>query len=88
MHYLKTADVKSGNILARTIYGNDGRILVRANTVLTPYIINRLSMLGWPAVYIYDPGETDNMLKMALDEQIRIRASTHLANIDLANVFT
>lgn len=83
MRYLKTADAKSGNILARTIYGNDGRVLVRANTVLTPYIISRLAMLGWPAVYVYDPGETDSMLKMALDEQIRIRAATHLANIDL-----
>lgn len=83
MRYLKTADVKSGNILAQSIYGRDGHILVRANTTLTPYIIQRLIMLGWPAVYVYDPGETDNVLKMALDERIRIRAAASLANIDL-----
>lgn len=83
MHYIKIDKIKSGNILARTIYGSDGRILIRANTVFTPYLIQRLILLGYPAVYIYDPGETDNMLRLALDERTRIIAASHLANIDI-----
>lgn len=30
MRYAKTAEAKSGNILARTVYGTDGRVLIRA----------------------------------------------------------
>lgn len=83
MRCLKTTNVKSGDILARTLLGNDGRTLIRANTILTPYIIQRLIMLGWPAVYVYDPDETDCMLRLALDESLRIKAAAHLANLDL-----
>ncbi len=83
MRYTKTAEAKSGTILARTVYGSDGRILIKANTVLTPYLIQRLTMLGFPAIYTYDPGESQAVFQMALDEQTRIRAAAHLQNIDL-----
>lgn len=83
MRYTKTAEAKSGNILARTVYGTDGRVLIRANVVLTPFLLQRLSMLGYQGIYIYDPGETDDMLRFALDERTRIRAAVHLQNIDL-----
>lgn len=83
MRYTKTTDVKSGNILARTIYGTDGRVLIKANTVLTPFMIQRIVMFGCPGIYLFDPGETDAVLKSALNEQTRIRAAAHLRNIDL-----
>lgn len=83
MRYTQTTDVKTGNVLARTIYGSDGRILIKANTVMTPFLIQRLNMLGYPGVYLFDPGETDSVLKLALNERVRIRASAHLRNIDL-----
>lgn len=83
MRYMKTTDVKCGDILARTVYGTDGRILIKANATLTSYLIQRLLGMGYPGVYLFDPGETDSVLKMSLDEQTRIRAAAHLQNIDL-----
>lgn len=83
MRYTKTTDAKSGGILARTVYGTDGRILVKANTTLTPFLIQRLNMLGYSGIYLFDPGETDTALKLALNEHTRIRAAAHLQNIDL-----
>lgn len=83
MHYIKTTDAKSGSILARTIYGTDGRILVKANTVLTPFMLQRLAMLGFAGIYLFDPDESDAVLRMMLDERTRIRAAAHLQNIDL-----
>lgn len=83
MHYIKTTDAKSGNILARTIYGCDGRILVKANTVLTPFLIQKLEQLGYPCIYLLDPGETEIALRLSLDEHTRIRAAAHLQNLDL-----
>lgn len=83
MRYVRTTNAKSGDILARTIYGTDGRILIKANTVLTPFLISKLTMMGYPSVYLFDPGETDTILKLSLDEHTRIRAAVHLQNIDL-----
>lgn len=83
MHYIKTTDAQSGNILARTVYGMDGRVLVRANTELTPFLIQRLTALGHPGIYVFNPGETDAALRLSLDERTRIRAAAHLQNIDL-----
>lgn len=83
MRYVKTMNAKSGDILARTIYGLHGHILIKANTVLTPFLIQRLIMLGYPSIYLFDPGESDSALKLALDEHTRIQAASHLRNIDL-----
>lgn len=71
MRYVKTMNAKSGDILARTIYGLHGHILIKANTVLTPFLIQRLIMLGYPSIYLFDPGESDSALKLALDEHTR-----------------
>lgn len=83
MRYIKTDEAKSGDMAARSIYAGDGRVLIKANTVLTPFLIQRLKMLGYPGVYVFDPGESHTALKMSLDEQTRIRAAAHLQNIDL-----
>lgn len=83
MRYTKISNLKSGDIMARTVYGTDGRVLVRTNTVLTPFLIQKLVCLGYPGVYLFDAGETDTAMKMAIDERTRIRAAAHLKNIDL-----
>lgn len=83
MRYVRTESVQAGNIAARTIYGGDGRVLIKANTVLTTFLIQRLRMLGYSGIFIFDPGESRTVLKMSLDEQVRIRAASHLHNIDL-----
>lgn len=83
MRYIKTVDAKSGNILAHTVYGTDGRILVKANTVLTPFLIQKLIRLGYQGIYLFDPGESVAALRLALNEHTRIRAAAHLNNIDL-----
>lgn len=83
MRYMKTADVRSGSILARTIYGTDGRILIKANTPLTEFLLEKLMGLGYPGLYLFDPGESHAVLKASLDEQLRIEAAVHLQNIDL-----
>lgn len=83
MRYVKTIDAKPGSIIARSVYAPDGQMLVAANTELTPYILQRLSMLGYQAVYLFDAGETKNSLIMSLDEGMRIRAAKFLESVDL-----
>ena len=83
MRYVKMADIRTGDILARSVYGTDGRILIRANVMMTTWLIQRLKGLGYPGVYLFDPGETSTVLKSSLNERTRIRAAAHLKNLDL-----
>ncbi len=83
MRYIATEDLKPGAILAKTLYGADGRILIRANTALTPFLIARIHSIGFAGTHIFDPGEQESALKMALDEATRIRAAAHLQNLDI-----
>lgn len=45
-------------VLARSIYSDDGRIMLRGGTTLRATYIRRLRQLDIPAVYVLDPGET------------------------------
>lgn len=45
MRYTKTAEAKSGNILARTVYGTDGRVLIRAISRTVPRSMDRVANL-------------------------------------------
>lgn len=83
MRYIKTADAVSGSILARTVYGTDGRVLVKAGTMLTSFLIRKLDVLGYPNIYVYGADEADTALKMMLDEHTRIRTAADLQNIDI-----
>ena len=83
MRYYDTRDLKPGHILARTVFGSDGRILIKANTPLTPFLIQRLNLLGFPGTYVLDDGETETALKLAIKESTRLRAVAHLKNLDL-----
>lgn len=83
MRYVKTANLKTGDILARSIYNLGGHTLVNSNTVLTPFLIKRLDALGYPGVYLFDSGETEAALKLSLDDHIRMRAAADIKNIDI-----
>lgn len=50
-------DLKEGMVLARSIVGEDGRILLKGGMRLKSSYIERLRRLDIPAVYILDPGE-------------------------------
>lgn len=50
-------ELREGMVLARTIYGDDGRVLLRGGTTLRATYIARLQSMGIPAVYVLDPGE-------------------------------
>lgn len=83
MQYVNTENLKTGAIIAKTIYGTDGRVLIKTNTVITPFLLQKLHALGHPGIYIFDPGETETSLRFALDEETRLRAARHLKNLDL-----
>ena len=54
MRYINIEKVKSGMVLAKEVFDDDGRVLLAANTILTKEYIIRLSIRGYQGVYIED----------------------------------
>lgn len=50
-------ELREGMILARSIFAEDGRVLLRGGAKLRSSYVTRLRQMGIPAVYVLDPGE-------------------------------
>ncbi|MBO8141901.1 MAG: HD-GYP domain-containing protein [Firmicutes bacterium] len=59
MRFMPIGRARPGERVARTVYASDGAVLLRAGTTLTGVVIRRLADLGFPGVYVLDPGEED-----------------------------
>ena len=70
--------VRPGARLARTIYRDDGSVFVRSGKILTAFEIRRLADLGFPGVYVADPGEEDWPVPALISEATRAAAVSRL----------
>lgn len=83
MKYIQTQNLKSGMILASTIYDNKGNVLLKCNTLLKNNYINKIRNLGYDGIYVYeDNGIKDKM--SIISEETRIKTINNLKkyNID------
>lgn len=65
--------VKFGAFLSKTMYDNDGRVLLRQGVQLTEPIINRLKIMGIPYLYINDE-YSDNVIEDIIKPELRQKA--------------
>ena len=84
MKYVPINELKSGMIIANTLYNNSGTILLNANKSLTNAIITGLKSLGFNGLYIYD-SMNEETYEMLLDDDIRINAIKNLKHINIDN---
>ncbi|WP_054697739.1 HD-GYP domain-containing protein [Syntrophomonas palmitatica] len=85
MERLYTDQLRPGMMIARTVYGADGRPLLTQNTQLTEAYIRRLDNLGIGSVYIKD-GFSDIEIPEIISAQVMTAVSTNLktALVDFA----
>lgn len=79
MKYTSVEFVEPGNVLARTIFTNDGRALLNKGTQLTVGMISTLRRVGVTALYIDEALLRDVVLEEAVSEQTRREALHSLA---------
>lgn len=70
--------LKEGNVLGRTLYSNDGRILLGRGIALTPSYIERLRELGISIVYVDDEETKDIVIEDVISEEHRREAMSSL----------
>ena len=81
MEKVRIEDLKPGMILARTIYGIDGRVLVREQGQITPAILDKLKELGLPAAYI-KTGDEEQAITDPVSEATRMDLVKSLSKLD------
>lgn len=74
MRQVSVNRLKAGDILGRTIYSNQGRVLLGRGIVLTPPYIVRLRELGITIVYIDDEETRDIIIEDIISEEHRREA--------------
>ncbi|HVJ49943.1 HD-GYP domain-containing protein [Desulfitobacterium sp.] len=78
MRQLSINRLKQGDVLGRTIYTNDGRVLLGRGIALTPSFIKRLSKLGITIVYVDDEETKDVVIEDVISEEHRREAMSSL----------
>lgn len=82
MKYIDIVNAKPGMILATTLYDNDARILLTANTVLTKVYINRIRELKFAKICVYENADKERFNSL-LDDVTRMVALRNLKKLDI-----
>lgn len=76
MRLVSVKNCTTGQLLAKSIYNENGVILLNVNAELNQSILNRLLKLGIEYIYIHDPLTDDVVLEDPISEETRFRAIT------------
>lgn len=74
MQYLQIENLKPGMKLARAIVGDDGRLLVNVNYIISETILKRMSNMGFQGAYVDTPGFEDIMINDVIPDELRKQA--------------
>lgn len=80
MRRILVSKVKEGMVLAKTIYGNDGNILLNAGIVLKKSYISKFKELGIGEIYVDDEISRDIVLNDIISDETRFEARIIIKN--------
>ncbi|WP_024864366.1 HD-GYP domain-containing protein [Butyrivibrio sp. FCS014] len=82
MRYVSSKDLQPGMVISSNLYDNNEKILLKANTQLTEYFINRISKLQFDGVYIFEKDDVAKARQIVSDET-RMKAINKLKRLDI-----
>ncbi len=74
MRLVATKTIREGSELAKTIYNDNGQVLIQRDIKLTKKMLKRLQDLGITYVYIKDSFTEDIIIDPPIPEELRIEA--------------
>lgn len=83
MHYLRMKDLEPGVKLAKSITGEDGRVLAGAGITISPTILKRMTSMGFQGAYIDTPGFEDIVIDDVIPDDMRAKAFDALFRGDI-----
>lgn len=76
MRLMSVKNCPPGKFLAKSIYNENGVILLNINAELTQTILNRLQAMGIEHIYVHDPLTDDIVIEDPISEQTQYEALT------------
>ncbi|WP_138418532.1 HD-GYP domain-containing protein [Aquibacillus sediminis] len=80
MRLVATKSIKPGTELAKTIYSDNGQVLIQRDIQLTQRMLNRLMELGITYLYIKDVHTEDVMVEPPISDELRMEAVKTVKN--------
>lgn len=81
MRYVSIKYVKEGMILGKTLYGNNGEVLLRQKITIHKSYVNRLIHLGYSGIYIDDEISEDITVTDIISEELKMRTIKSIKNL-------
>ena len=86
MKFVSVDNLESGMIVVRSVFNEEGVMLLARNSKLSPRLIKRVRELGYSGLYIYDEFSDYEELNEVLDEVERMSIVRSLKTLDLDKV--
>lgn len=80
MQYLRIEHLQPDMVLAKSIIGENGSLLVKDGNKISPTILKRMIHMGFQGAYIDTPGFSDIVVEDVIPDEIRMRAFDALRN--------
>ncbi|MDD5087310.1 MAG: hypothetical protein PHI18_00730, partial [bacterium] len=75
MRICAVRDLEAGMELGRSLYDENGRLLLRSGFALDGEVLRRLAAMGLSAVYVHEEGTDDIIPEDVISENVRSRAT-------------
>lgn len=82
MQYLRIENIKPGMTLAKSIVGDNGSLLVKAQNMISETVLRRMTGMGFQGAYIDVPIYSDIIVNDVIPDEIRASAFDALKNGD------
>ena len=82
MRYVSSKDLRPGMVISSNLYDNNEHILLKANTQLSQYFIDRISTLQFDGVYVFEKNDVAKARQIVSDET-RMQAINKLKRLDI-----
>lgn len=79
MQYIKMEHLQSGMVLAKSIIGDNGIVLLGASKELTPPLLERMQSMCFQGAYIDNPVFSDIIVEDIIDTELSLDAFASLA---------
>ena len=88
MRYIPTLCLREGMVLAKSLYGKDGVLLLQQGQLLKQSYISHIAHFGFQGVYITDKLSEEIEIKTVIDDELRNSAAKAVRDIYVQSVTT
>lgn len=88
MRYIPTLCLREGMVLAKSLYGSDGRLLLQEGQPLKQAYISHIEINGFQGVYIVDKLSEEIEIKTVIDDELRNSAANAVRDIYVQSTTT